>query len=92
MPPVPKMIYYSIPSAALGMIERIHQETKPVATEFPQPTKITQTGESSSWNSLRSDRRIDDEQAEADDGPRDNRPEWQKIGARGGRSRPNRKR
>ncbi len=24
-------------------------------------------------------------------GPRDNRPEWQKIGSRGGRSRPNRK-
>ena len=78
-----------------GTIDRINQETKPVATEFPQQTKITQTGESKSWNSLRSDRRSADqenEQAEVDDGPRDNRPEWQKIGARGGRSKPNRKR
>ena len=93
MPPVPKMIYYSIPSVALGVIDRINQETKPVANEIWQPEKITQTGTpATALHSIRSDRRsgeYEQEPCEAEDYSTDRRPEWQKIGARGGRSRPN---
>lgn len=96
MSPAPNMSAASNAAALLSLHEALATQTEPVVYKEEPRKELDQTGGtdrvlSTKHNSIRSDRRSCDEPAESEDYPTDNRPEWQKIASRGGRSRPNKR-